>query len=50
MIHQSFAEIVKEINADEDYLNGTRMDYNIQYVLDDPYDAHQKICMEMSYR
>jgi hypothetical protein len=50
VIHQSFVQIVSEINLDEDFLNNTRMDHNIQYAQNDPFDAHQKICMEMSFR
>ena len=49
-IQKSFEQIISGINADQNILNGTRVDHNIQYVLDDPFDAHQKICMEMSYR
>ena len=49
-IHQSFVQIMSGLNSDENVLNGTRVDHNVQYIQDDPFDAHQKICMEMSYR
>ena len=38
------------LNDDENYLNGTRVDYNIQYSDLDQFDAYQKACMEMTYR
>lgn len=50
LIHQAFGSIRDEINADDHYLNGTRLDYNIQYSQPDQFDAYQKICMEMTYR
>ena len=51
LIHQTFGLIFDELNEDEQYLNGTRVDYNIQYTQDqDPFDAYQKACMEMTYR
>jgi hypothetical protein len=50
LTHTSFAQMVNEINLDNNYLNGTRMDQHIQYAQDDPFDAHLKICSEMAYR
>ncbi len=50
LIHQAFGQIRDEINLDENYLNGTRLDYNIQYSDIDQFDAYQKACMEMTYR
>jgi hypothetical protein len=50
LLHQTFGQIRDEINADENFLNGTRLDYNIQYSDLEQFDAYQKACMEMTYR
>ena len=50
LIHETFGEIFEELNGQEDYLNGTRVDYDIQYTDLDQFDAYQKACMEMTFR
>ena len=50
LLHRTFGEIFDALNEDEHYLNGTRVDYNIQYADLDQFDAYQKACMEMTYR
>lgn len=50
LVHQTFGLIFDELNEDSNYLNGTRVDYNIQYSDLDQFDAYQKACMEMTYR
>ena len=50
LMHQTFGQIFETLNDDENYLNGTRVDYNIQYSDLDQFDAYQKACMEMTYR
>lgn len=50
LLHQAFGQIFDQLNDNENYLNGTRVDYNIQYADLDQFDAYQKACMEMTYR
>ena len=49
-LHNTFGQIFDNLNKNENYLNGTRVDFNIQYAELDQFDAYQKACMEMTYR
>ena len=49
-LHQTFMQTVKNLNSNDDILNGTRIDSDTQFATDDVYDAYQKVCREMQYR
>ncbi len=49
-IHEAFRLSVAALNDDPQVLNATRVDPDMQYSDENPFEAHRKACTEMTYK
>ena len=49
-MHSAFEQTVRNVNANPEVMNKTRLDRDMQYAKNDQFDAYQKVCTEMDYR